>query len=561
MAGLIEAARRVVGRGTDLESRVAGLEQAADAARGRVDDAVVDEASAVVGRAEARLRLSGEHTIVALGGSTGSGKSSLFNALCGLDLAAVGLKRPTTSWALACAWGPGAAGDLLDWLGIPPRHQIDRMSLLDTSSPEADLQGLVLLDMPDHDSTEVLHHLEVERLVTLADVLVWVVDPQKYADAALHERFLRPLRSYGDVMMVVLNHIDEIPAGAVGDAVADLERLLVEDGLDAPVLATSATRGDGLGELRAAIVERVARKRAARQRLTADVKRAAEALLPLTGGESGREPDRVTRDVRAGLVDACAAAAGVPQVADAIEASSLRRAEQLTGWPVTRWATRLRPDPLRRLHLDVGAATGSTGASTDLSTGAVPRTSIAQPTPVQRARVDAAVRAVADEASVALARPWQESVRRASVGRSGDLADALDRALGTTDLGLARRPLWWRAVNVVQWLLMLVAVVGLIGLVTFVAMGSTWLANPGSDTWRQPVVSSALLVGGVVLGLLLGLLCAVLARRSARRRAERAEARLHDAVGHVVDDLVLAPVQSELEAHARCRAGLAAALG
>ena len=131
--------------------------------------------------------------------------------------------------------------------------------MLDETAADRELQGLVLLDLPDHDSTEVSHHLEVERLVKLADVIVWVLDPQKYADAAIHDRFLRPLSAHADVMMVVLNHIDEIPADEVDAALADVRRLLEHDGLGGvPVFATSAARGDGLDELRAAIIERVA---------------------------------------------------------------------------------------------------------------------------------------------------------------------------------------------------------------------------------------------------------------------------------------------------------------
>ena len=77
----------------------------------------------------------------------------------------------------------------------------------------------MLLDLPDHDSTEVSHHLEVERLVGLTDLMVWVLDPQKYADAAVHQRFLAPLATHREVMLVVLNHIDEVAAdGTRADA-------------------------------------------------------------------------------------------------------------------------------------------------------------------------------------------------------------------------------------------------------------------------------------------------------------------------------------------------------
>ena len=78
------------------------------------------------------------------------------------------------------------------------------------------LDGLVLLDLPDHDSTEVEHHVEVDRLVRMVDVMVWVLDPQKYADAALHERYLRPLASHAEVMVVTLNHVDELTATDIG---------------------------------------------------------------------------------------------------------------------------------------------------------------------------------------------------------------------------------------------------------------------------------------------------------------------------------------------------------
>ena len=84
----------------------------------------------------------------------------------------------------------------------------------------------MLLDLPDHDSTEMAHRLEVDRLVALVDVLVWVLDPQKYADAAVHDRYLRPLARHGDVMVVVLNQVDRLAAADVPDAVADVRRLL-----------------------------------------------------------------------------------------------------------------------------------------------------------------------------------------------------------------------------------------------------------------------------------------------------------------------------------------------
>ena len=134
MTGLLEGARKLLARGTDIGARVDGLEAASQAARGRLDDELVDRAEAVAKKAASRLRLSAEHTVVGIAGATGSGKSSTYNALTGLELSAVGVRRPTTSWASACVWGTEGAEELLEWLGIPPRHQTTRDSMLDIRS-------------------------------------------------------------------------------------------------------------------------------------------------------------------------------------------------------------------------------------------------------------------------------------------------------------------------------------------------------------------------------------------------------------------------------------------
>lgn len=105
MSGLLEGAKNLVSRGGDLGDRLDGLNSATTAATGRLDDGIVEEARTVVEKAQGRLKLSADHTVVGVAGATGSGKSSTFNALTGLELSAVGVRRPTTSWATACVWG------------------------------------------------------------------------------------------------------------------------------------------------------------------------------------------------------------------------------------------------------------------------------------------------------------------------------------------------------------------------------------------------------------------------------------------------------------------------
>ena len=552
MTSLLEGARKLVTRGSDIGARIEGLGAATDAARGRLDDDLVDDARAVVDRASGRLRLSAEHTVVAIAGATGSGKSSTFNALTGLELSAVGVRRPTTSWASACVWGREGADELLEWLGIPSRHQTTRDSMLDSGrrGKDNELEGVVLLDLPDHDSTEVSHHLEVDRLVQLADLLIWVLDPQKYADAAVHDRYLAPLATHQGVMLVVLNHIDTVPEQRRQAMVDDVRRLLAEDGLpEVPVIPVSARHGLGIAELRSEIADRVSAKKMTRARLEADLRAAASRL----DAACGQGKTRALSDERvAALEEALAEAAGVPTVVAAVERSTRMRAGRATGWPITAWFSRLKPDPLKRLHLDLGAEGRQlTGRA---------RTSVPEATQVQRARVDSEVRALADDVSSGLARPWVESVRRASVARLPEIGDRLDKALGETDLGATRTPVWAGAVRVLQWMLLAAALVGGLWLLALAGAAFLKLPEPATPSTAGIPVPTLLLVAGVGMGVLLALVCRFLVSATARRRARVAGQRLREAVHSVATELVVEPVEAELVAFTAVRSGLAKTL-
>jgi GTP-binding protein EngB required for normal cell division len=551
LTGLVGGARKLVtGRGGDVTDRIDGLEEAVRSARGRLPDALVDEAEVVARRAGDRLRLSGDYTVVALAGATGSGKSSTFNALTGLDLSATGVRRPTTSWTMACVWGADDADELLSWLGVPQRHQAMRDSILDAAPVDHGLDGLVLLVLPDHDSTEVAHHVEVDRLVKMADLLVWVLDPQKYADAAIHDRYLRPLASHRDIMLVALNHIDEVPPARRSAMVEDLRRLLAQDGLQTVrVIPTSARHGEGISELRAAITGEVSAKKAVKARLMADVSSVATRMQAANGDVKAGDLGRARK---ADLVDAFADAAGVPTVVRAVEQSTRRRAAQATGWPVTSWLTRLKPDPLRRLHLDLGSR------GKELTTSA--RASVPEATLVQRARVDTAVRAVSDDVGSELSPPWADAVRRASLSGLADLNDALDKAVTSTDLGVARTPLWWRLVRLLQWVLVLTALAGGLWLAGLAVMGYLQMPAPTTPRYRGFPLPTLMLLGGVVVGVVLGMLCALVVRVSSRAKARSADRRLRAAIAEVTERLVVEPVQGEIEAYRATRAALSTAL-
>lgn len=545
MTSLLQGAKKLVTRGTDIGARLEGLATATEAARGRLDDDLVERAATVVERGTGRLKLSAAHTVVGIAGATGSGKSSTFNALTGLELSAVGVRRPTTSWATACVWGTEGAGELLEWLGIPPRHQTTRDSMLDTRRESNALEGVVLLDLPDHDSTEVAHHLEVDRLIALADMFVWVLDPQKYADAAIHDRYLAPMQTHADVMVVVLNHIDTVPEDRRDAMVADVQRLLAADGIpDVPVIPISARHGVGLDRLRAEIEKRVADKRMTAGRIGADV-RAVAADLRTAAGDA---PTRTLSEERVSALDgALAEAAGVPAIVEAVQRSTQWRAGRATGWPLVSWVSRFRPDPLKKLELDLGADAAALRGS---------GRALPQATAVQRARIDSEVRTVADDVSQGLAGPFRDAVRRAATDRISEVGDRIDSAVRTVDLDADRLPVWAGIVRLLQWVLVLTALAG--GAWSLAALVSGGLDElPRAAGVSLPLI---LLGGGVALGVLLALVCRGLVAGTARSRAAAADAKLREAVSSVSAQLVVAPVRAELEAYTALRTGVDRAL-
>ncbi|HYP44167.1 MAG TPA: GTPase [Propionibacteriaceae bacterium] len=535
----------------DLVQRVRSLGEAADLCEDRVDAEAVAQARRVVEQTDRRLAVSGDATVVALAGATGSGKSSLFNALSGTDLATVGIRRPTTSSALAASWGEDSAEELLDWLQVPRRHAVERDPAM-----AAALDGLVLLDLPDHDSTAVAHRMEVDRLVQLVDVLVWVVDPQKYADAALHDRYLKPLAAHADVMMVVLNQVDRLSAAHREQCLRDLRRLLDSEGLGRlVVLPVSTVTGEGVETLRKALAKQVADKLAAARRLAADVTAATNGLAAESGTEKSAALSKAGIDR---MNTSLATAAAVPVVTDAVGAAWRYRGALATGWPALSWLAKLKPDPLRRLHLD---RLGAGGKQKEIDPARVARTSLPGTTGVQQARVDTALRAVSDEAGQGLRRGWADSIRLAARSQQSALPDALDRAVATTDLDLDRHRGWWNVVRVLQWILVAAVVAGLLWLgVAFVLAYLQLPALPDVRWWGLPT-PTVLTVGGVLLGLLLAALSRIAVEVGARRRVARARSALHGAIAQVSDELVIAPVEGERQRYENARAALLRAQG
>jgi hypothetical protein len=346
----------------------------------------------------------------------------------------------------------------------------------------------------------------------------------------------------------VLNQADRLTRTDSERLVADLARLLEQDGLGGvPVFATSAKGQPGLAPLRAALERTVAGRQAALLRLNGDVTDAVAALQPLVVAKSktaGVVPQQSVDHLSAALADA----AGAPIVAAATERTYRHRAAASLGWPLLRWGRRLRPDPLKRLHLAPGPVDRPEA------------TSLPEATAAQKAAVALAARAVAAAAAEGLPEPWPTAITTASRSRVDDVPDALDVALASADLGLAHRPAWWRLVGALQWLGAVTALAGLAWLAVRAVFALLGLPNIDGATLGSGIPLATVLLGG---GLLFGLLLAVVVRPfvalAARRARARAERRMRSAIGGVARTHIVAPVQEVLRSYDDAREALTAA--
>jgi GTP-binding protein EngB required for normal cell division len=532
------------------------------------DPALLKDAEQLLRRSGERMRMSATHTVVALAGGTGSGKSSLFNALSGASFSPPGVTRPTTRHSHACVWGMEGAAPLLDWLGVQRRHRYARASALDEG--ETSLNGLLLLDLPDHDSVVSGSAALVDRLVKLADMLVWVLDPLKYADAAVHQRYLVPLAGHSAVTTVVLNQSDTLSTEEIDDCAADLRRLLDAEGLlDTQVLVTSATTGAGLDELKAVLAVAVAARHAASDRIAADIDALLDRFTVYSGAPLAGVP-AVERAAQAeqGAVDDEDGIRDVPPwelwaeeeaAGDAPDTPAVPPWEAEGDWsppgsqngqatPASRppWedvtsAAGPAVDPVGYVPAAPGAAlaaafekaAGMSAVTEGLHSarerialryvgwplGRLRRTGHAPaskqpeqagPQQAQRSDIDNAITAFSDavlageHGGTVLPEPWSHTVRDAARSRAGHAQEALGAAVTG---GLPPRDKivpWWRLVAMAQWLLLLLVVAGVAWIGVILAYGQFHVAHKAPSSLVSDLSLIPWLVVMVVALLLLG---------------------------------------------------------
>lgn len=504
-----------------LEERLQALANVTEVATGRLGATAVGDATAIADKVSARLRHGTEHTVVAVAGATGVGKSSLFNALVGAEVSTPGVRRPTTSAAHAAIWGEGNAA-LLDWLRVGHRHHLEE-SMDGTGDG---WRGLILIDLPDFDSVAEANRGEVDRLVELVDMLIWVTDPQKYADEAFHDGYIRPLAEHRDVMRFVLNKIDTVPAAQHPELAADFARRLRDDGIEqVEIVPISVTADAGLDAVRSVLSDSVAQRRAMVDRLTADLANVGNDVAERLGIDDSTP--ELSKGARHDLTERLGEAAGVGAAAEVVAAQHHHDARRAMGWPpaklVGRWRRR---QPITQL----------------------PRVTTS---PAARSAVDLALRDAAEDAGSDLPTPWPATLRTAADATADDLTARLTSTVQTTARDAGRAPRWWAGVQQLQRVLMIVAAVGGAWLLGLAILGGLLrldtepllIDTPGAEWIPLPTL---LLLGGLLVSLIVAFVVRFPVSFGARRRAMSAKRQLLSAVDDVAQQTVIADLDQVL---------------
>jgi GTP-binding protein EngB required for normal cell division len=493
---------------------------------GRCSDEALAGARALREQLDERLGRGEWFTVAALTGGTGVGKSALFNAVIGRDVALEGVRRPTTSVALAALRRPDASSEsLLDWLEIPQRLAVG----------EALPEGLILLDLPDHDSVVDQHRHTAARLAQRVDVVLWVLDPLKYARADAHEGTLADLTAHAGILLVVLNRVDELTSDAREACIADLHALLAARGHDeVRVIATSAATGEGVDELSAVLRELVGRRDAARRRLAADAAVLAERFMR----ELDALPElRVTAEpLLPAVLDA---ADGHRIVADAFQRyrSDARRACR---------------SPLARLaHAPVRVV-----RSTAAGMGLLRAPARLPGSEVTASRVEAVlIRAFQVDQTVGRV---YGALNRAIGAAASTAAPGLLDAVASAGVDPGRRR-WWPVLATARGLAEATALVGIVWLVLLSA--AAWLQLPEIPVPEVrdglPLPTALVLLGAVVRAVLgVGNRWAIAV--GARRHADAVDRALRRRALAAIEAHLLRPVREELQAHRRLHDAVAA---
>lgn len=294
-----------------------------------------------------RLKELSSPAIVVVAGSTGAGKSTLYNSILGEEVSPAGVLRPTTREPVL-AYNPEDE----DVFAPSPATELSRV-IQHAGVP----RGTALLDAPDLDSLLAENRQTATTLLEAADLWLFVTTAARYGDA-LPWQTLAAAKERGASVAMVLNRV---PRANLVTIRGDLLTRLREHGMENTPLFVVPDIGPHEGLLDAAEVAPISRWLT----LLAGPDRSRAVIVRTLKGSLAALPDWVTR-LGDAVEDQAAAARRLRAVIDEVHEPALAAARRpvqtgniASGAVASRWA-QLSAERVDRVSVRRGRARSST---------------------------------------------------------------------------------------------------------------------------------------------------------------------------------------------------------
>lgn len=460
--------------------------------------------------------------LVVVAGPSGAGKSCLVNALTRDNSVEAGGARPTTREISTFAGKPEELTGFKDFLGLSEIFPVGG------ANPASFPSHLVVSEIPDWHlaaNSSSAQPDESKKLLDMADVVIWAVDPQKYAD----DVFLSDLNRWNGPRnsFVVVTHIDMLSVSQLDEVKADFHKLSQNRGLHVDVLSTSIYQESSLSEFREAILRACKIPDVIYCGLQNQVQSVATKICKDAGLNTPVElPDNNSEPERK-FCDTVAKACGAEMIEQQLRKKYLKESRPLVLLPPIAWLTGMKSENQDKQDKIV---TFSSINAIELRSAAEKYTSkIAQSCP-----------------SV-----WKSFLQLRSKRHVDSLGTALCLAMSSWEAPKVKRQFWWRVWWFCQWVFFLVTLASLVWVLVWLVclLGNHTL--PGILGWVP--LAPLVFVGALIVTKAWYWIGLKLTRRRSVKFGENGVLKFRQLTDEVSKVAFMEPMQQALSLHPQLR--------